>query len=153
MAFFCMERPPGRKRPCSISSSRCSAWLQHLCMYTSTMGPNPTWNHHIAQFCLFDLGFGRFGCFGGFRNKILFLRQKGHLRGNDIAAFPPVAVQHGYNIYCKVASCIPVYYSIFDHILGATNQDMLLSKTCYYCYVQGNGSNLIQKLSIFPTRM
>ena len=35
--------------------------------------------------------------------------------------------------YRKVASSRPVYYSIFDHFWGATNQDVLLSETCYYC--------------------
>ena len=38
--------------------------------------------------------------------------------------------------YRKVASSRPVYYSIFDHFWGATNQDVLLTETCYYCYVQ-----------------
>ena len=28
--------------------------------------------------------------------------------------------------YCKVASCRPVYYSIFEHFWDATNQDVLL---------------------------
>ena len=37
--------------------------------------------------------------------------------------------------YRKVASSRPVYYSIFDHFWGATNQEVLLSETCYYCYV------------------
>lgn len=36
----------------------------------------------------------------------------------------------------KVASSRLVYYSIFDHSWGATNQDMLLSEMCYYCHVQ-----------------
>ena len=38
-------------------------------------------------------------------------------------------------MYRKVASSRPVYYSIFDHFGGATNQDVLLSETCYYCYI------------------
>ena len=38
--------------------------------------------------------------------------------------------------YRKVASSRLVYYSIFDHFWGATNQDVLLSETCYYCHVQ-----------------
>ena len=38
--------------------------------------------------------------------------------------------------YRKVASSRPVYYSIFDYFWGATNQDVLLTETCYYCYVQ-----------------
>ena len=38
--------------------------------------------------------------------------------------------------YRKVAISIPVYYSIFDHFWGATNQDVLLIEMCYYCYVQ-----------------
>ena len=42
--------------------------------------------------------------------------------------------------YRKVASSIPVYYSILSHFLGATNWDVLLTKTCYYslvyCHVQ-----------------
>ena len=38
--------------------------------------------------------------------------------------------------YRKVASSRPVYYSIFDHFWGATNQDVLLSETCYYYHVQ-----------------
>ena len=38
--------------------------------------------------------------------------------------------------YRKVASSRPVYYSIFDHFWGATNQDVLLTEMCYYCYVQ-----------------
>ena len=40
------------------------------------------------------------------------------------------------NTYRKVASSRPVYYSIFDHFWGATNQDVLLTEMCYYCYVQ-----------------
>ena len=40
------------------------------------------------------------------------------------------------SIYRKVASSRPVYYSIFDYFWGATNQDVLLTETCYYCYVQ-----------------
>ena len=38
--------------------------------------------------------------------------------------------------YRKVASSRPVYYSFFDNFWGATNQDVLLTETCYYCYVQ-----------------
>ena len=43
---------------------------------------------------------------------------------------------HYTGTYRKVASSIPVYYSIFDYFWGATNQDVLLSETCYYCHVQ-----------------
>ena len=39
-------------------------------------------------------------------------------------------------IYRKVASSRPVYYSIFYLFWGATNQDVLLTETCYYCYIQ-----------------
>ena len=38
--------------------------------------------------------------------------------------------------YRKVASSRPVYYSIFYLFWGATNQDVLLTETCYYCYIQ-----------------
>ena len=38
--------------------------------------------------------------------------------------------------YRKVASSIPVYYSILNHFWGATNWDVLLTETCYYCLVQ-----------------
>ena len=38
--------------------------------------------------------------------------------------------------YRKVASSRPVYYSIFDLFWGATNQDVLLTEMCYYCYIQ-----------------
>ena len=37
--------------------------------------------------------------------------------------------------YRKVASSRPVYYSIFDHFWGATNQDVLLTEMCYYCHL------------------
>ena len=40
------------------------------------------------------------------------------------------------NMYRKVASSRPVYYSIFYLFWGATNQDVLLTETCYYCYIQ-----------------
>ena len=40
------------------------------------------------------------------------------------------------NRYRKVASSIPVYYSILNHFWGATNWDVLLTETCYYCHVQ-----------------
>ena len=40
------------------------------------------------------------------------------------------------NDYRKVASSRPVYYSIFYLFWGATNQDVLLTETCYYCYIQ-----------------
>jgi hypothetical protein len=42
--------------------------------------------------------------------------------------------------YRKVASSRPVYYSIFDHFGGATNWDVLLTETCYYC-LYSNHSN------------
>ena len=38
--------------------------------------------------------------------------------------------------YRKVASSRPVYYSIFYLFWGATNQDVLLTEMCYYCYIQ-----------------
>ena len=38
--------------------------------------------------------------------------------------------------YRKVASSLPVYYSIFDLFWGATNQDVLLTEMCYYFYIQ-----------------
>ena len=34
--------------------------------------------------------------------------------------------------YRKVASSIPVYYSIFNNFGDATNWDVLLTETCYY---------------------
>ena len=40
-----------------------------------------------------------------------------------------------YIVYRKVASSRPVYYSIFDHFWGATNQDVLLTEMCYYCHL------------------
>ena len=33
--------------------------------------------------------------------------------------------------YRKVVSSRPVYYSIFEHLGSATNQDMILTETCY----------------------
>ena len=45
-------------------------------------------------------------------------------------------IEELYLTYRKVANSRPVYYSIFDHFGGATNQDVLLFETCYYCYVQ-----------------
>ena len=44
--------------------------------------------------------------------------------------------KNGENYYRKVASSRPVYYSIFDLFWGATNQDVLLTEMCYYCYIQ-----------------
>ena len=38
--------------------------------------------------------------------------------------------------YRKVTSSRPVYYSIFDYFWGATNWDVLLTETCYYCLLQ-----------------
>ena len=60
------------------------------------------------------------------------------------------------SIYRKVASSRPVYYSIFDYFWGATNWDVLLTKTCYYYHVQQSikrwvkkgGMNLFQYLQI-----
>ena len=39
--------------------------------------------------------------------------------------------------YRKVASSRPVYYSIFDHFWGATNQDVLLTEACYCSRLYG----------------
>ena len=38
--------------------------------------------------------------------------------------------------YRKVASSIPVYYSIFNYFWGTTNWDVLLTETCYYFFLQ-----------------
>ena len=40
-----------------------------------------------------------------------------------------------YITYRKVASSIPVYYSILDNFWGAANWDVLLTETCYYSIV------------------
>ena len=40
--------------------------------------------------------------------------------------FSPLNSAEMKNLYRKVASSRPVYYSIFDHFWGATNQDVLL---------------------------
>ena len=49
--------------------------------------------------------------------------------------------------YRKVASSRPVYYSIFDYFLGATNWDVLLTETCHYYHVQQSIKWWVQKRS------
>ena len=53
--------------------------------------------------------------------------------------------------YRKVASSRPVYYSIFDYFWGATNWDVLLTETCYYCLLvlqQSNNHNCIKNVAL-----
>ena len=64
----------------------------------------------------------------------LFLIWMRRLTQLNFATYNPEIKETTFN-YRKVASSRPVYYSIFDHFWGATNQDVLLSKTCYYCHV------------------
>ena len=47
--------------------------------------------------------------------------------------------------YRKVASNIPVYYSIFDYFWGATNWNVLLTETCYYYHVQQSIKRWVKK--------
>ena len=52
-----------------------------------------------------------------------------------------------YLTYRKVASSIPVYYSIFYYFWGATNWDVLLTETCHYYHVQQSIRWWVQKRS------
>ena len=47
--------------------------------------------------------------------------------------------------YRKVASSRPVYYSIFDYFLVATNWDVLLTETCYYYHVHQSIKRWVKK--------
>ena len=68
--------------------------------------------------------------------KVVFITTlTGNAKLRKVPLIPPFCAKSYFN-YRKVASSIPVYYSIFDHFWGATNQDVLLTETCYYCYVQ-----------------